>query len=63
MNSNNVLYRNSFSHIYVEERVRNLPVTIQILSRFPHATVIPVRHYMDVFSPHKQPFVLQEQSQ
>lgn len=52
-----------FSHIYVEERVRNLPRCQEILAKFPNAEVIPIHHYKDVFNRKKQNFRAQHRSQ
>ena len=40
-----------FSHIYVEDKIKNHPVTENILSNFKSSTVIDIRHYKDVFTP------------
>lgn len=63
MNLNKICYRNTFSHIYVEENALNYPAARAILARFPDAVQIPVRHYMEVFSSHRQEFALQKHSQ
>lgn len=52
-----------FSHIYVEERVRNLPRCQEILGKFPNAEVIPIQHYKDVFNRKKQNYQTQHRSQ
>ena len=49
-----------FSHIYVEEDILNYPMTKRILDQFPHAQVIPVRQYHDVFSRPKQNYSVQK---
>ena len=56
-------YNEKFSHIYVEERVRDHPRTKQILSRFPRARVVEIAHYKDVFNRHGQTNVLQHEAQ
>ena len=52
----------AFSYIYVEEEVIDLVRTKQILSCFPHAVVIPIKRYQDVFDRTRQTFTLQKDS-
>lgn len=56
-------YNAPFSHIYVEDRVRDLPRCQEILKKFPNATVIPIHHYKDVFNRKKQNYLAQHRSQ
>ncbi len=49
-----------FSHIYVEEEIWDDPQTRQIRNHFPHARMIPVRQYHDVFSRPKQEYAVQK---
>jgi spore photoproduct lyase len=51
-----------FSHIYVEDRVRVLSRTAEILKKFPNAKVIPIHHYKDVFNRRKQNYHLQHET-
>lgn len=53
-------YNKAFSHIYVEETVREHPRTKAVLERFPDAVKIPIHHYKDVFCRKKQDVALQE---
>ncbi len=62
MNWNNDYYHKPFSHLYIEETAWNFPITRQLLARFPASAVIPIRHYRDVFSSHRQVFSCQKQS-
>lgn len=41
-------------HLYVEEEVLNSPVTKRLIARFPQASVIPIKHYKDVFNRSRQ---------
>ena len=43
-----------FTHIYVEERAAEYPLTEQILDKFQGVNVIPIVHYKDVFDRKKQ---------
>lgn len=52
-----------FSHIYVEQRIKNLPRTREILSHFPKAQIILIEHYKDVFCRRGQDYVRQHDSQ
>ncbi|MBO4687773.1 MAG: radical SAM protein [Clostridiales bacterium] len=49
-----------FSHIYVEDEIRDHELTKKILSRFSKSVVIPIRHYKDVFNRSHQSFRLQK---
>ena len=49
-----------FSHIYIEEQVREHPRTRAICARFPKAAHITCRHYGEVFNPRSQNFRLQK---
>ncbi|MBR5974176.1 MAG: radical SAM protein [Clostridiales bacterium] len=51
-----------FSHIYVEEEIRDHELTKSILSRFSKSVEIPIRHYKDVFNRPHQSFRLQKNS-
>lgn len=63
MNWNRESYHKPFSHIYVEDRARNHPLTEMILKRFSDAQIISISNYMEVFSSHRQDFVAQKNSQ
>ena len=39
-----------FTHIYVEQGVREHPRTERLLRSFPRAAIIPIRHYKEVFN-------------
>jgi len=51
-----------FSHIYVERQAMESPQTARILEHFPVGTVVPVRHYKDLFNRGRQRPELQRQS-
>ena len=48
-----------FTHIYVEERALEYPLTELILDKLPDVNVIRIRHYKDVFDRKRQNAVLQ----
>ena len=50
-----------FTHVYVEERAREYPLTDEILSKLSGANVIPIKHYKDVFDRKRQNAVLQRE--
>ncbi len=52
-----------FSHIYVEDAVRDHPRTREILAKFPSAEVIGISHYKDVFCRSRQNYILQHCTQ
>ena len=51
-----------FSHIYVEDKIKNHPVACKILSNFKGSTIIDIRHYKDVFTPSGQNLLLAKNS-
>ncbi|MCB0329829.1 MAG: hypothetical protein KDD70_09200, partial [Bdellovibrionales bacterium] len=51
-----------FSHIYIEEDVREVERTQQILERFPKAILVPIDHYKEVFNRNNQNFRFQKNS-
>ena len=62
MNSSEGFWNDFFSHVYVEERALDYPVTREILDNLSDKKIIRVNHYKDVFSP-KQDFAMQKNSQ
>lgn len=50
-----------FTHVYVEERAREYPMTEEILGKLLGANVIPIKHYKDVFDRKRQNAVLQRE--
>ena len=64
MNSSVTRYlADSFSHIYVEEKAYDYPLTRDLLNRFGNSKIIRINHYKDLFNRSKQDFVLQKKSQ
>ena len=45
---------NKFSHIYIEEEMKDNAMTKKIASFFPHASKIIIHDYRDVFNRRKQ---------
>ncbi len=62
-NLNEDYYKPFFSHIYVEKSVWEHPRTKAILARFPHAELVGIDHYKDVFCRRGQNYALQHRSQ
>lgn len=56
-------YNPPFSHIYVEAAVRDHPRTRRILASFPHARIVLIGHYKDVFCRRGQDYCRQRRSQ
>ncbi|MDE5697318.1 MAG: radical SAM protein [Lachnospiraceae bacterium] len=56
-------FKSFFSHIYVEKSIQNHPRTQKILEKFPHAAIIGIDHYKDVFCRSRQSHQLQHCAQ
>lgn len=56
------LYNPSFSHIYIEKQVWEHYRTKKIIEKFPHAQLVIIDHYKDVFSRPRQNYTVQKQS-
>lgn len=52
-----------FTHIYVEEKAFEYPLTGKILNKLPGASVIRIKHYKDVFDRKRQNAVAQKKNQ
>lgn len=52
-----------FSHIYIETSILNDERTKQICSFFPHASIVEINDYRDVFDRKKQSHAVQKKSQ
>ena len=52
-----------FTHVYVEERAEEYPLTQKILEKLHGADVIKIRHYKDVFDRKRQNAPLQKEHQ
>lgn len=63
MKSSGNIYYADFSHIYVEERIRNHPNTRSVCERFPKARVQVIQHYKDIFNRSGQDWREQKKSQ
>lgn len=62
MSSGKDYLNKSFSHIFIEKKVKNDIRTSYILSNFKHSTIIDIRHYKDVFTPAGQNLLLSKHS-
>lgn len=56
------LWNKAFSHIYVEEEALGYPLAERALSVLNSASVIPIKHYKDIFNRHSQDFNAQKKS-
>ena len=63
-NLNQNLYNPTFSHIYIEEKAYDYPLTSQILSALSkkNPTIIHIEHYKDIFNRKNQSFHHQKQA-
>lgn len=52
----------TFSHIYIEENIKDHSRTKEILARFPNVIPILIRHYKDSFNRNSQNFRIQKES-
>ncbi len=55
--------KNIFNAIYVEEAALKYPVSQYVLQKYSHHTIIPIRHYKDVFNRTNQLFSIQKHNQ
>lgn len=62
-NLNHDYFNPAFTHVYVEERVLKHWRTKEILKRLPHARVIKIQHYKDIFNRKGQDCISQQKSQ
>ena len=60
---NGNFYNPPFSHIYVEREALTHNRTGEILARFPHAKVVVIDHYKDVFCRSRQDYAAQHMAQ
>ena len=51
-----------FSHLYIEEQVKDAPLTKHIQEKFPSSKVIFIKHYKDVFNRPNQDFAVQSKA-
>lgn len=51
-----------FSHIYVEDKARDLPLTRNLLTRFSKANIIPISNYKEVFNRPRQAWRHQQEA-
>lgn len=53
---------NSFGHIYVEQGAFQYLYTQRIIKRFPHAKIVKIGHYNEIFNRPRQNWILQKQA-
>ncbi|MDN5342262.1 MAG: hypothetical protein PWP28_1137 [Oceanotoga sp.] len=63
MKSKKKLYKNTFSHIYIEEKAFNYKSTNEILKKFKQSKIIRINNYKEIFSLKNQSFNKQKLSQ
>ncbi len=63
MTLKNSLYRDTFSHVYIEKAVINSDITERILNRLPESKFIEINHFKDVFNKPGQNPGAQKQTQ
>ncbi len=51
-----------FSHLYIEESVKDEPLTKEITAKFSKSKIITIKHYKDVFNRPNQNFAVQSRS-
>lgn len=51
-----------FSHLYIEESVKDEPLTWKIMQKFSNSKIIFIKHYKDVFNRPNQDFGVQSKS-
>ena len=54
-------YQSKFSHIYVEDQVKDLALSKLVL-KFKNSEIIQIRHYKDIFNRTNQAFQLQKRA-
>jgi spore photoproduct lyase len=62
MKESNSYEYNPYSHIYVEKRAKEYPLTKKILSKYKNATVVECNHYKDIFSRYSSDYREQKKS-
>ena len=55
-------YQSKFSHIYVEDQVRDLALSKLVLKKFKNSEIIQIRHYKDIFNRTNQDFQVQKRT-
>ena len=51
-----------FSHVYVEEKAKQYPLTDEILGKISDAVMIPIEHYKDIFDRPRQDLAAQKKA-
>ena len=55
-------YQSKFSHIYVEDQVRDFALSKLVLKKFKNSEIIQIRHYKDIFNRTNQDFQVQKRA-
>ncbi len=57
-----IKFQSKFSHIYIEKKVEDLPLSRLIVSKFNRSNIIKIDHYKDIFNRARQDFQIQKQA-
>ena len=55
-------FQPNFSHIYIEDKARDYPLSKLAIEKFSKSTIIQISHYKDVFNRPNQDFQIQKSS-
>ncbi len=59
MNLSKFSHAELFSHLYIEEEVKDMPLTKEIAKKFSKSKIILIKHYKDIFNRPNQDFGVQ----
>lgn len=59
-NCDNSFFMSNYTHIYIEKAAKPYALTDVVTSKFPHATIVEIDDYMEVFARGRQNFSVQK---